>query len=168
VQLTVNRATPTIRWVTPKAITYGTALSAAQLNASSILSGSFLYTPAVGTVLAAGTQTLSVIFTPANTTDYSTAAKTVQLTVNKAAQTIAFTQPTSPVTYSGTPITLTLSADSTSGLEANFSVASGPATVSGSTLKITGVGTVVVAANQAGSANYLAAPQVTRSITVER
>jgi hypothetical protein len=27
---------------------------------------------------------------------------------------------------------------------------------------------VVVAANQAGSANYLAAPQVTRSITVER
>ena len=47
-----------------------------------------------------------------------------------------------------------------------FSVVSGPATVSGSTLTITGVGTVVVAANQAGNTNYTAATQVTQSIVV--
>ena len=47
-----------------------------------------------------------------------------------------------------------------------FSVVSGPATVSGSTLTITGVGTVVVAANQAGNTNYAAAMQVTQSIVV--
>jgi hypothetical protein len=30
----VNKATPTVTWATPTAITYGTALSAMQLNAS--------------------------------------------------------------------------------------------------------------------------------------
>ena len=39
---------------------------------------------------------------------------------------------------------------------------------SGNSLTITGAGTVVVAANQAGNANYAAAPQVTRSITVNK
>lgn len=38
--------------------------------------------------------------------------------------------------------------------------------MSGSTLTITGVGTVVVVANQAGNTNYAAAPQVTQSIVV--
>ncbi len=35
VSLTVNKATPTITWATPAAITYGTALSATQLDATS-------------------------------------------------------------------------------------------------------------------------------------
>src|SRR5208282_4065602 len=69
--LTVSRATPTITWANPASITYGTALSAAQLDATASVSGTFLYTPAAGAVLAAGTETLSVTFTPANTTDYS-------------------------------------------------------------------------------------------------
>jgi hypothetical protein len=43
---------------------------------------------------------------------------------------------------------------------------SGPGTVSGSTLTITGVGTVVIAANQAGNTNYAAATQVTETIAV--
>jgi hypothetical protein len=51
-------------------------------------------------------------------------------------------------------------------LTVTFSVVSGPGTVSGSTLTITGTGTVVVAANQAGNANYTAATQVTHSIVV--
>ena len=48
VTLTVNKATPTITWATPAAITYGTALSATQLDASSTVAGTFAYTPAVG------------------------------------------------------------------------------------------------------------------------
>jgi hypothetical protein len=47
-----------------------------------------------------------------------------------------------------------------------FDVVSGPGSVSGNTLTITGVGTVVVAANQAGNTNYSAAAEVTRSIVV--
>jgi YD repeat-containing protein len=68
------------------------------------------------------------------------------------------------VTYGVAPITLTATASS--GLPVTFSVLSGPATVSGSTLTITGAGTVVVAANQAGNSNYAAAAQVTQTITV--
>ena len=44
-----------ITWPTPAAIIYGTALSATQLNATAERSpGTFVYTPASGTVLNAG------------------------------------------------------------------------------------------------------------------
>jgi RHS repeat-associated protein len=75
--------TPTITWPTPSAIALGTALSGTQLNATATVPGTFVYTPAAGTVLPAGTQTLSVTFTPANTVDYTAATKTVSLTVNQ-------------------------------------------------------------------------------------
>jgi hypothetical protein len=82
VTLTVNKATPAITWATPAAITYGTPLSATQLNASSTGAGTFAYTPAAGALLSAGTHTLTATFTPTNTTDYTTATATVTLTVN--------------------------------------------------------------------------------------
>ncbi|NDG72382.1 MAG: hypothetical protein EBY32_14040, partial [Proteobacteria bacterium] len=47
-----------------------------------------------------------------------------------------------------------------------LSVKSGPATLSGNTLTLTGAGTVVLAANQAGNENYNAAPEVTTSFNV--
>ncbi len=88
--LTVTAATASINWTAPPAITYGSALSAAQLNAAASVPGTFVYTPALGVVLPAGTQTLSVSFTPTDTTDYSAPAPaTVSLTVNKATLTIS-------------------------------------------------------------------------------
>jgi Flp pilus assembly CpaE family ATPase len=81
VSLTVNKATPIITWPTPTAISYGTPLGAAQLNATALVPGTFVYTPAAGTVLAAGTPTLSVTFVPADATDYTTAQATVSLVV---------------------------------------------------------------------------------------
>ncbi|MBT0895788.1 hypothetical protein KI811_18470, partial [Geobacter hydrogenophilus] len=61
----VAKQVPTITWTAPAAITYGTALSATQLNASAgTVAGTFTYSPALGTVLNAGSQTLSVTFTP--------------------------------------------------------------------------------------------------------
>ncbi|MGA2888236.1 MAG: sugar-binding protein [Terracidiphilus sp.] len=81
-------------------------------------------------------------------------------------QTITFPAPASPVTYGVPPITL--SATASSGLAVSFSVVSGPATISGNTLTITGVGTVVIAANQPGNANYMAAAQVTNTIVVNQ
>ena len=112
VSLTVNQATPTISWTAPAAITYGTALSPTQLNASTTFDGSFAYTPALGTVLKAGSQTLSVTFTPTDTTDYTTVTKTVSLTVNQATPTIGWTAPAA-ITY-GTALSATqLDASST-------------------------------------------------------
>lgn len=98
---TVNKATPSITWGTPTAISYGTALGAAQLNATaSPGAGTLTYTPASGALLAAGAQTLSVVFTPTDGADYNTASSSVSLTVNKLSasvtandQTRAFGQP---------------------------------------------------------------------------
>jgi hypothetical protein len=86
--LTVNKAEQVISWSNPSAITYGTALSATQLNASRTTGdGSLTYSPAAGTVLDAGTHTLSV--TAAATDNYNAKTATVSLTVNKADATIA-------------------------------------------------------------------------------
>ena len=79
VGLTVNTLPNTIKWATPAAITYGTALSATQLDATSSVAGTFVYTPAAGTVLKAGAQTLSVTFTPTDSTEYSTTTATVDV-----------------------------------------------------------------------------------------
>jgi hypothetical protein len=115
--------------------------------------------------LAVGSDSITAVYGGDGNFNGSTATALSQA-VNKATQTITFTAPTSPVTYGVSPITL--SATSTSGLTITFSVVSGPATVSSSTLTITGAGTVVVAANQAGNANYSAATQVTQSIVVSQ
>ena len=89
----VNRATPTIRWPTPAAITYGTALGSTQLDAAASwtvggtprsVAGAFAYTPKAKTVLAAGDRTLSVTFTPTDTTDYTAATQTTSINVNRA------------------------------------------------------------------------------------
>jgi hypothetical protein len=96
--LTVNQATPTINWPTPTAILYGTAIGAAQLDATSTVAGTFAYSPAAGTVLTAGPQTLKAMFTPTDTTDYTTAMATVTLTVNEAAPTITWPTPAA-ITY---------------------------------------------------------------------
>ncbi|MGB8844077.1 MAG: Ig-like domain repeat protein, partial [Terracidiphilus sp.] len=94
--LVVAQATPTITWATPSAITYGAALSSTQLDATSSVSGGFAYTPAAGNVPAAGTQTLSVTFTPNDRTDYTTVIQAVQLTVNKASSSVALSANPNP------------------------------------------------------------------------
>ena len=164
--LMIGKATPSIAWATPSAIPYGTALSATQLNASSTVAGTFVYSPLAGVVATAGSQTLSVTFTPTDTTDYTTATSTVTLVVNKATPSIAFTAP-SPVTYGTAPIAL-FATGGASGNAVTFSVVSGPGSITGNTLTINGAGSVVVAANQLGNTNYTAAAQVTQSIVVNQ
>jgi hypothetical protein len=78
--LTVQ-ATPIITWTNPAAIMYGTPLDTNQLNATANVPGSFVYNPAAGTVLNTGTNTLSVIFTPTDTVDYTNATDTVSVAV---------------------------------------------------------------------------------------
>ena len=103
------KSTPTISWATPAAITYGTALSSTQLDATASVAGTFTYSPAAGTVLSAGSQTLSVTFTPTDTTDYITATASVTLIVNKATPTVTWDPPV-PVQYGSWLGNTTLSA----------------------------------------------------------
>lgn len=87
------KATPAITWPTPAAITSSTPLGAAQLNATANVAGAFAYTPAAGTMLSVGTQTLSVTFTPSNANAYNSATATVKITVNPASGTGANSTP---------------------------------------------------------------------------
>ena len=96
--LKINQATPSITWPTPAAINFGTALSGTQLDATASFNnapatGMFVYTPPASTVLTAGTHTLSVTFTPADTNDFTTATQTVQIVVNQATPAITWSTP---------------------------------------------------------------------------
>jgi len=86
--LLVAKDAPLLTWTTPDAITYGTALSSNQLNATVSLPGSLAYSPALGTVLGSGTQALSVIFSPTDTVDYSSATGSVSMVVLPAPLTV--------------------------------------------------------------------------------
>jgi gliding motility-associated-like protein len=61
-----------------------------------------------------------------------------------------------------------ISATASSSLAVSFSIASGPATLSGNTLSITGAGTVVIEATQTGDANYLPASAIQQSFIVTK
>jgi thiol-disulfide isomerase/thioredoxin len=95
----------------------------------------------------------------------SATSSSARLTVNKASQTISFPAPTNK-TYGAAAFAV--SATATSGLPVSLMIESGPATFSGGKVVITGAGTVVLSANQAGNATFLAAPQVSRSFNVAK
>ncbi|HEV2484205.1 MAG TPA: kelch repeat-containing protein [Terracidiphilus sp.] len=88
--------TPIITWPAPAPINYGTALGAAQLDATANVPGTFVYNPAAGTIPAVGTDTLTVSFTPTDTANYTTATASVTLTVIAP----SFTLSASPSSYS--------------------------------------------------------------------
>ncbi|MCA9011876.1 MAG: HYR domain-containing protein [Planctomycetaceae bacterium] len=86
VDIVINKAVQTITWSTPDAIGYGTPLSDTQLNATvagvsgGTAPGTLTYSPAAGTILLSGSQTLSV--TAAETMNYREATSSVTLVVN--------------------------------------------------------------------------------------
>jgi hypothetical protein len=103
---TAEKVTSTISWPTPNPIPYGTALSAAQLNATASVAGKFTYTPAAGTVLNAGAQTLSVKFAPTLSTDYTVATASAELTVNPVDTTTTITTTTPNPSKTGQAVTV--------------------------------------------------------------
>ncbi len=123
-------------------------------------------TGAVGTAKPVSVDGLSLDGADAgNYTVNATATTTADITSSVLSQTITF-NPLDDKTYGDADVTLTATSDS--GLPVTFSVISGPATISGSTLTITGAGSVVVEATQAGNASYSAATPVQQSFTVAK
>jgi len=82
-----------------------------------------------------------------------------------SAQTITFPA-INPVSYGVAPFTL--NATASSGLAVTFSVVSGPATVSGTTLTIRGAGSVVIQADQSGNAGFTVATPVQQTLVVNK
>ncbi len=114
------------------------------------------------------TGTVTVMVEQAGNANYN--AATAQVTFNvgdipKRSQTIA------PVAVAdkvfGDP-DFDVSATASSGLEVVFSVKEGPIRVSGNTVTITGTGSATIAVNQAGNAQYSAAPEVLISFFIEK
>lgn len=100
-----TKATPEIAWPKPHPIAYGTRISGKQLCATASVPGTFDYSTAPGAVLAAGTHTLSVAFTPTDSERCARAEATVSLEVAKATPTIDWQTPT-PI-MDGTPVSST-------------------------------------------------------------
>jgi len=173
--ITVNKVDQTITGLAanpdPGVVDGTSTLSATASSGLDVTFGSS--TPAVCSVagstvtyLAAGTCTVTA--DQAGDDDYNAATQvTLGITVNPADQTITglAADPASGQ-VSGTSA---LSATASSGLAVTFaSSTTAVCTVAGSTVTYVAVGTCTVTADQAGDANYNAAPQVSIDITVAK
>jgi hypothetical protein len=114
--------------------------------------------------LSVGSHSITASY-PGDDNSLASASSALVQVVNKADQLITF-GPLAGKTY-GDP-DFTVSATASSGLPVSFSIASGPATVSGNTVHITGAGTVTVRASQGGDGNYNAAPDADQSFEVAK
>jgi hypothetical protein len=131
----------------------------------SVLSGPA--TVSGNTITVTGAGTVTVAADQAGNGNYPSAQEvTTSFTVSPASQTIGALAKIPTKTYGVSPFIVTVP-QATSGLPVSLSVLSGPATVSGNTITVTGAGTVTVAADQAGNSNFSAASQVTTSFAVQ-
>ena len=93
---------------------------------------------------------------------------TQTIVIAKGVQKIAvFSGLPSPAFAPGATVTLTPPASS-SGLPVVLGVKSGPATINGNTLTLTGGGKVTLKASQQGNANYLPATTINGTLTVQK
>lgn len=97
VSINVLKAAPTITWTKPAAIVAGTALDAAQLNATASVPGTFTYSPAPGTVLGIGNgQALTVAFTSADAANFTNVTASVSIDVLNAVPAFVSTPTAAP------------------------------------------------------------------------
>jgi hypothetical protein len=177
--MTINKATPTVTWAAPAAITYGTPLSATQLDATSPVQGSFTYLPGPGTVLIVGPHTLTATFSPTDTPDYTTSMATVSLTVIQPTPHVALTASANPV-FTSNPITftaiLTVPATSTTAPTGTVTFLDGPtplgtgvvtASVATLTVSAPATGNHSITAVYSGDTNYLSAASLPLPETIQ-
>jgi hypothetical protein len=145
--------------VTNSPVTYTGSAQAALVTGSVPGSASNVeYNGSATVPSAAGTYAITASFTPTDTADYAslTGASAGNFVIGVATPTITFTVPNH--TYGDPPFTVTATSNSTGAI--TYSVVSGPATVAGSTVTLTGAGTVVLEASQAATSNYSAGTQM--------
>jgi len=153
-----------------KTMTYGEALPALTYEITGLVYSddeSDLSTPVEISTAAdqnsnAGTYAINV--SGATAANYEVSFEAGSLTIEKAAQEITFDALSDVDIDQSTEVSL--SATASSDLAVSFEVVSGPATVDGTTLSLSGTGTVTVRANQEGNENYQAAEPVSQSFDV--
>lgn len=136
----VVQQTTVLTWNTPASIVYGTPLGSKQLSATANGPGMFAYNFAAGTILPAGSQTLTVNFTPADPLQFTSASASVTLPVTLAPLTvtpnnvkIAVTDPI-PANLTGTvmgimnndPITVAYTTNAVPGVVGTYNITAAP------------------------------------------
>jgi Bacterial Ig-like domain (group 3)/MBG domain (YGX type) len=172
--LTVSGATTTTTLSAPGSAAYGASVTLTATVASTagtpggtvtFYSGSTALGPGTlngsgvatltTTTLPVGTDSLTASYAAAGNFSASTSAGN-SITINAATQTITF----APITarpYGSTPFAVTATSSLGSSYPVTITVQSGPAVVNGGMVSITGAGTVVLLATQAGNTDYGAA-----------
>jgi hypothetical protein len=111
--------TPTLSWSQPANMTFGSALGSGQLNATANVPGTFVYSPAAGTVLPVGSgQVLSAAFTPNDSVHYTAASVTTLISVVPAPPSAANLVVTRVLTRSGVNIVVRLTITNNGGTAA--------------------------------------------------
>jgi hypothetical protein len=160
---TVNPEVPTLTFAAIPTETYGNAPFT--VSASSASSGAITYSVTSGpativgnTVTLTGAGPVVLGASQAATTNYAAATASISFTVSPETVALSFAAISTHV-YGDAPFQVSAS-DATgpvSGGAITYSVTSGPATVSGAQVTLTGAGTVVLGASQAATTNYAAA-----------
>ena len=160
-------AIPTLNFTAIANQTYGGAAFAVSATSASdgavsyaVVSGPATISGSTVTLTGAGTVVLGA--TQAATSTYTAATASVSFAVAQAAPGLSFAAVGSLVFGDAS---FSVSATSASTGAVTYAVVSGPATINGSLVTLTGAGDVVLSASQAATANYLAAT-VTLSVTV--
>jgi sugar lactone lactonase YvrE len=169
-----------ITWPQPAPITYGTALSSTQLDATATPANvypSATYSPAAGKIEDAGNVTLKATFAPQGDSSYGTASATTTLQVLQAPTTISITSSSATVSLNGngtvsvalgSQVTTTYKPTGSVTLQASTGeVCSGTvnATTGDSSCKLifTTPGTRTITATYSGDANHTGSNNATQS-----
>lgn len=113
--------------------------------------------------LSAGSHSITASYEGDSTSLPSMTAQPVVQVVSKADQTISMS-PLAGKTFGDSDFSV--SATASSGLPVTLSIVSGPATLSGDVVHLTGIGLVTIRASQGGNRNYNAAADVARTFQV--
>ncbi|HTS73439.1 MAG TPA: carboxypeptidase regulatory-like domain-containing protein, partial [Gaiellaceae bacterium] len=173
--LTVSKADQAITVTThaPSSAVFGTGFSVAASgggsgNAVTFSSSGACSNSGASFTMTSGTGTCSVMYDQAGDANYNAAPQvTESVTAQKASQAITVTTHAPSSAVFGTGFSVAASGGG-SGNAVTFS-SSGACTNTGADFTITsGTGTCSVKYDQAGNANYNAAPQVTESVTAQK
>lgn len=166
--VTAANANPQITWTPPSALTYGDAVSDL-FNATANVPGTMTYLIdgielAPATVLDAGmARSVSAVFTPQQSADYTDATASRTFTVEPAEQTLTLGQ-IPDQTFGAAPFNLAVGG---TGPGAVTATTTGSCTVDGLTVTITTAGTCTVTVAKAATNNYVAATPVVRTFTIK-
>ncbi len=127
-----RQATEAITWTNPAPLIYGAALTYSQLNATANVPGSFAYSPASGAVLNAGTNLLSVVFTPSDGASFNVLTGSVVLVVLPAPLAVTANDATRPYGATNPPLTgIITGLTNGDDITATYSCAATPASPAG-------------------------------------